>query len=141
MSYWLIQDCKGNEEIPIFKPIRRGGCYKSEERIDLFLRWLFCRIIGLYGKRWMVETVFSVIKRRFGDRIKSRSPYSKFVQSHLIPVAYYGDSLFLTSTLLTLLHLPNNYFQQSIFISSYFDTFFVSFKRDDIYDFYGFMVM
>ena len=25
-------------------------------------RWLFCRIVCLYGKRWMVETVFSVIK-------------------------------------------------------------------------------
>ena len=81
-------DCRGNEEIAIFKPIRRGGCYKSEDRINLFLRWLFCRIIGLYGKRWIVETVFSVIKRRFGDRIKSRSPYYKFVESHLIPVAY-----------------------------------------------------
>jgi len=55
-------DCRGNEEIAIFKPIRRGGCYKSLERINLFLRWLFCRIVGLYGKRWMVETVFSVIK-------------------------------------------------------------------------------
>jgi hypothetical protein len=81
-------DCKGNEEIAIFKPIRRGGCYKSEDRINLFLRWLFCRIIGLYGKRWMVETVFSVIKRRFEDRIKSRSDYSKFVESYLIPTAY-----------------------------------------------------
>jgi len=81
-------DCKGNEEIAIFKPIRRGGCYKSEDRINLFLRWLFCRIVGLYGKRWMVETVFSIIKRRFGDRIKSRSPYSKFVESHLILIAY-----------------------------------------------------
>ena len=81
-------DCGGNEEIAVFKPIRRGGCYKSEDRINIFLRWLFCRIIGLYGKRWMVETVFSVIKRRFGDRIKSRSSYSKFVESHLIPVAY-----------------------------------------------------
>ncbi len=29
-------DCRGNEEI--FKPIRRGGCYKSEDRINLFLR-------------------------------------------------------------------------------------------------------
>ncbi|WP_456328112.1 transposase [Archaeoglobus sp.] len=79
-------DCRGNEEI--FKPIRRGGCYKSENRINLFLRWLLCRIIGLYGKRWIVETVFSVIKCRFGDHIKSRSSHSKFVESHLIPLAY-----------------------------------------------------
>ena len=44
-------DCRGNEEIAVFRPIRRGGCYKSEDRINLFLRWLFCRIIRLYGKR------------------------------------------------------------------------------------------
>jgi len=81
-------DCRSNEEIAIFRPIKRGGCYKSLERIDLFLRWLFCRIIRLYGKRWIVETLFSVIKRRFGDYIKSRSPFSKFVEVHLIPVAY-----------------------------------------------------
>ena len=81
-------DCKGNEEIAVFRPIRRGGCYKSEDRINLFFRWLFYRIIGLYGKRWKVETVFSVIKRRFGDRIKSRSDYSKFIESILIPTAY-----------------------------------------------------
>jgi len=81
-------DCRGNEEI--FRPIRRGGCYKSVERINIFLRWLFYRIIGLYGKRWKVETVFSVIKRRFGDRMKSRSDYSKFVKFslNLIPIAY-----------------------------------------------------
>ena len=36
-------DCKGNEEIAI-KSIKRGGCYKSEERTNLYLRWLFCRI-------------------------------------------------------------------------------------------------
>ena len=101
-------DCRGNEEIAIFKPIRRGGCYKSEDRINIFLRWLFFRIIGLYGKRWMVETVFSVIKRRFGDRIKSRSSHSKFVESRLIPVAISGDYLFLTLPLLILLPLPNS---------------------------------
>ncbi len=81
-------DCKGNEEIAVFRPIRRGGCYKSLDRINLFFRWLFYRIIGLYGKRWKVETVFSVIKRRFGDRIKSLSSYSKFIESSLIPTAY-----------------------------------------------------
>ena len=56
----------------MFRPIRRGGYYKSDERINIFLRWLFCRIIGLYGKRWVAETIISVIKRRFGDRISLR---------------------------------------------------------------------
>ncbi len=36
-------DCKGNEEIAVFK-LRRCGCYKSEERINTFLRWFFTHI-------------------------------------------------------------------------------------------------
>ncbi len=31
-------DCSGNEEITVFRPIRRDGCYKSSERINLYLR-------------------------------------------------------------------------------------------------------
>ncbi|WP_457550545.1 hypothetical protein [Archaeoglobus sp.] len=80
-------DCKGNEEIAVFKPIRRRGCYKSEERINTFLRWFFTHVSGLYGKRWIVETVISVIMLS-SDRIKSRYPYSKLVETHLIPVSY-----------------------------------------------------
>ena len=26
-------DCKGNEEVAIFKPIRGGGCYKSKKEL------------------------------------------------------------------------------------------------------------
>ena len=44
-------DCKGNEEIAVFKPIRRGGYYKSEDRINIFFRWMYYRITGLYGRR------------------------------------------------------------------------------------------
>ncbi|MBI3740551.1 MAG: transposase, partial [Chloroflexi bacterium] len=28
---------------------------------------------GVYGQRWKVETVHSVIKRKFGDTIRSRT--------------------------------------------------------------------
>ena len=31
------------------------------------------RLDGLFGKRWLIETVFSVIKRKFGDAIRARS--------------------------------------------------------------------
>ena len=31
------------------------------------------RLDGLYGQRWKVETVHSVIKRKFGETIRSRS--------------------------------------------------------------------
>jgi hypothetical protein len=30
------------------------------------------RLDGFYGQRWKVETVNSVIKRKFGDEIRSR---------------------------------------------------------------------
>lgn len=75
----LGYDCRDNEEIAVFRPIGGDSCYKSSERINLFLRWLFYHIIGLYDKGWIVKTVISVIKCRFGDRIKSRSLYSKLV--------------------------------------------------------------
>ena len=94
----------------VFRLIRRGGCYKSEDRIYLYRRWLFCHIIGLYGKRWTVETVFSVIKRRFGDRIKSRSDYSKFIESSIIPTTYNIWRFLLPLTSLSLLPLLNPLF-------------------------------
>jgi hypothetical protein len=49
-----VEKCYDMEAV--FKPIRKGGCYKSDERINLYLRLLFCCIIGLYDKRWYVET-------------------------------------------------------------------------------------
>ncbi|WP_457549950.1 transposase [Archaeoglobus sp.] len=93
-------DCKGNEEIAVFKPIRRRGCYKSEERINTFLRWFFTHVSGLYGKRWIVETVISVIMLS-SDRIKSRYPYSKLVETHLIPVSYNIWRFFILSSYYT----------------------------------------
>ena len=85
-------DCKGKE----IAPIRKGGCYKSLERINL--------LSGLYGKRWMVVTVFSVIKRRFGDRIKSRSSHLKFVENNLISTAYNIWRFFIPTYIPYLLH-------------------------------------
>jgi hypothetical protein len=37
------------------------------------LRFAAARLDGLYGQRWKTETVNSVIKRKFGDTIRSRS--------------------------------------------------------------------
>ncbi|MCB8976372.1 MAG: hypothetical protein H6657_27135 [Ardenticatenaceae bacterium] len=33
------------------------------------------RLDGLFGQRWKVETVISVIKRKFGDAIRARKYY------------------------------------------------------------------
>ena len=52
--------------------MRRGGNLLNPERkarADLVSQaWLD----GLFGQRWKTETVNSVIKRKFGDTIRSR---------------------------------------------------------------------
>lgn len=53
-------------------PVRRGGNLLNPERkarADLVSQ---ARLDGLFGQRWMTETVNSVIKRKFGDTIRSR---------------------------------------------------------------------
>lgn len=54
-------------------PIRRGGKWVNPQRqgrADLVAQ---ARLDGLFGQRWKTETVHSVIKRLFGDTIRSRS--------------------------------------------------------------------
>ncbi len=54
-------------------PIRRGGNLVDparKARADLVSQ---ARLEGLFGQRWKCETVHSVIKRLFGDVIRSRS--------------------------------------------------------------------
>lgn len=62
----------------IIPPIRRGGELKSLERIERMERVSAARLDGLYGQRWKVETVNSVIKRKFGDSIRSRKAYNRY---------------------------------------------------------------
>jgi hypothetical protein len=64
------QDVSGLDIVP---PIRRNGKLTDparKARADLVAA---ARLDGLYGQRWQVETVNSVIKRKFGDTIRSRS--------------------------------------------------------------------
>jgi len=66
-------DAKGVSRLDIIPPIRRFGKLtdpKRKKRADLVAA---ARLDGLYGLRWLVETVNSVIKRKFGDTIRSRS--------------------------------------------------------------------
>ena len=46
------------------------------------------RLDGLYGQRWKVETVNSVIKRKFGDTIRSRSRRLQFREPLLKALIY-----------------------------------------------------
>lgn len=66
-------DAKGVSGLDIIPPIRRNGKLtdpKRKGRADLVS---VARLDGLYGQRWQIETVNSVIKRKFGDTIRSRS--------------------------------------------------------------------
>lgn len=66
-------DAKGVSRLDLVPPIRRNGKLtdpKRKARADLVAA---ARLDGIYGQRWQVETVNSVIKRKFGDAIRSRS--------------------------------------------------------------------
>jgi len=59
-------------EDDLVPPVRRGGNLLDPERkvrADLVSQ---ARLDGLFGQRWKSETVNSVIKRKFGDTIRSR---------------------------------------------------------------------
>jgi len=65
-------DGQGAREGDLIPPIRRGGNLldpQRKARADLVSA---ARLDGLYGQRWISETAMSVIKRKFGDSIRSR---------------------------------------------------------------------
>ncbi len=74
---WFLLADKGFDGITVqdgdlIPPIRRGGVMKSPKRkarLDLVSA---ARLDGIFGQRWKAETVNSVIKRKFGDEIRSR---------------------------------------------------------------------
>src|SRR5437870_5550363 len=70
-------DSRSVGAMDIIPPIRRGRGRggklvdpQRRARADLVAQ---ARLDGVYGQRWKVETVNSVLKRRFGDTIRSRS--------------------------------------------------------------------
>ena len=57
----------------IIPPVRRHGALRAPERIARAELVAQARLDGLYGQRWKCETVHSVIKRKFGDTVRSRT--------------------------------------------------------------------
>ena len=55
----------------IIPPIRRGGNLKAAQRKARAKLVSHARLDGLFGQRWKNETVNSVIKRKFGDAVRS----------------------------------------------------------------------
>jgi hypothetical protein len=66
-------DAQELHPLDIIPPIRRGGNLIDPERKARADLVAAARLDGLYGQRWKTETVNSVIKRKFGDTIRSRS--------------------------------------------------------------------
>lgn len=65
-------DGRGVTERDLIPPIRRGGQLVDPERRARAERVAAARLDGWYGQRWKSETVNSVIKRKFGDALRSR---------------------------------------------------------------------
>jgi len=66
-------DCQAVTDRDLIPPIRRAGKLVAPERkarADLVSQ---ARLDGLFGQRWKTETVHSVIKRKFGDAVRSRA--------------------------------------------------------------------
>jgi hypothetical protein len=74
--YDLIPVLRRNYDIKA--PVRKA-------RADLVAQ---ARLDGLYGQRWQVETVHSVIKRKFGDTIRSRRRLLQFREPLLKALVY-----------------------------------------------------
>jgi transposase len=75
-AWVMIADCgfdgKTVQEGDLIPPVRRHGNIVDparKARADLVSQ---ARLDGVYGQRWKTETAHSVIKRKFGDAIRSR---------------------------------------------------------------------
>lgn len=75
--WWALADkgfdCGSFHSADLIPPIRRFGKITDPERQARADRVAEARLAGWYGQRWKVETVNSVIKRKFGDTLRSRS--------------------------------------------------------------------
>ena len=65
-------DGQAVREDDLVPPVRRGGHLLHPERRARAALVSPARLEGLFGQRWKTETVNSVIKRKFGDIIRSR---------------------------------------------------------------------
>ncbi len=67
----------------VIPPIRRGW-----KRIVEYVVYLVAKWMGIYGKRWLCETINSVIKRKFGDSIREKKERNKRTTASLMAIVY-----------------------------------------------------
>ena len=68
--------------------VARGGRIVDEARLRRKALVESARLEGVYGQRWKVETVHSVMKRKFGDEIVSRRGVLQRREVLLLAVVY-----------------------------------------------------
>lgn len=85
----------GKEIIPAIKVRRRSipkarGCYSRKQAVISqmadYKRW--CASVS-YGSRWIVESVFSSIKRMFGEEVRSRNRRN-MIQELMLKISLYN---------------------------------------------------
>lgn len=74
--------------IRIIPSIRRGGSIKSWSRILAYMVYMVSKLMGIYGRRWLCETMNSVVKRKFGDSVRERKEKNKKTIVSLMTIAY-----------------------------------------------------
>lgn len=68
-------DAKHLSPLDILPPVRRHGKLLDPQRKARADMVAASRLDGLFGQRWKTESVHSVIKRKFGDTIRSRKTH------------------------------------------------------------------
>lgn len=88
-NFQLCMDKKGCLFVP-FKKNSRGGSRGSSAWKFAFNLWKKCKWIyeGIYHQRSKVESVFSVIKKRFGDKVNCKSALMRRKEIALRLIAY-----------------------------------------------------
>ena len=79
---WLRETCR----ITSIIPATRGHPGRATGRYRRHMQRYFPR--RTYGQRWMAETVFSVVKRKFGEALTARRPWQQVKQAFLRGVVY-----------------------------------------------------
>ena len=80
---WLREDCGIESIIPATRG--RPGRPTQQPYRRRMQRWFPRR---KYGQRWMVETVYSVVKRKFGEALTARRYWQQVKQAFLRGVTY-----------------------------------------------------
>ena len=66
-------DCRAVDSHDLIPPVRRHRKLIAPERIARAELVAQAQLDGVYGQRWKCETVHSVIKRKLGSTVRSRS--------------------------------------------------------------------